>query len=96
MQSLKNQMSEYESLKSGQFPLEKLNIAHELPFILIKARIAQGLSQKDLAEQVGLEEHQIQQYEAKDYESATLATIRNVATVLYCGAGNPALAIKSD
>jgi DNA-binding XRE family transcriptional regulator len=96
LQSLKNQMSEYESLKSGQFPLEKLNIAHELPFILIKARIAQGLSQKDLAEQVGLEEHQIQQYEAKDYESATLATIRNVATVLYCGAGNPALAIKSD
>jgi DNA-binding XRE family transcriptional regulator len=95
LQDLKDQMREYESLKAGQFPMEKLKVADELPFILIKARIAQGLSQKDLAEQVGLEEHQIQQYEAKDYESATLATIRNVATVLYCGAGNPALAIKS-
>ena len=96
LQGLKNQMAEYESLKAGQFPLEKLKVADELPFILIKARIAQGLSQKDLAEKAGLTEEQLKEYEANDYSSATLSIIRYLAWVLSHPTGHPALVEKVD
>ena len=68
---LKEQLQEYEALKSGHFDLDALNAVAELPAVLIKARIAQGLRQKDLAERLGLKEQQIQRYEATDYATAS-------------------------
>ena len=54
----------------------------ELPRLLIKARIARGLSQKSLAGRLGLKEQQNQMYEASEYASASLARVRSVAEVL--------------
>ena len=79
---LESELREYESLKAGRFRLDDLNVVAVLPDVLIKARIAQGLSQKDLAQRIGLKEQQIQRYEATDYSSASLARIREVATAL--------------
>ena len=75
---LESELREYESLKAGEFQLDSLRVVAELPSILIKARIAQGLSQKDLAERIGLKEQQIQRYEATDYATANLARIKEV------------------
>ena len=50
---LEEELREYESLKAGKFPMDELSGVAELPTVLIKARIAQGLSQKDLAERLG-------------------------------------------
>ena len=77
---LESELKEYEALKSGQFQLDSLKVFADLPSILIKARIAQGLSQKELAERVGLKEQQIQRYEATDYASANLSRIKEVAS----------------
>ena len=77
---LESELSEYESLKEGEFQWDSLNIVADLPFILIKARIAQGLSQKELAERIGLKEQQIQRYEATDYATANLARIKEVVS----------------
>ena len=77
---LEEQLREYESLKAGQFQWDSLKLVADLPSILIKARIAQGLSQKELAERIGLKEQQIQRYEATDYASANLARIKEVAS----------------
>ena len=71
-------MREYESLKAGKFRWDSLSMVADLPLVLIKARIAGGLSQKDLAERVGLKEQQIQRYEATDYATANLARIKEV------------------
>ena len=79
---LESELREYESLKAGRFRLDDLNVVAVLPDVLIKARIAQGLTQKDLAQRIGLKEQQIQRYEATDYSSASLARIREVATAL--------------
>ncbi len=57
---LEKQLREYASLKAGHFELDALNAVTELPSSLIKARIARGLRQKDLAGQLGLQEQQIQ------------------------------------
>ena len=80
---LESELREYESLKAGEFQLDELNLVAELPTVLIKARIAQGLSQRELAEHIGVKEQQIQRYEATDYASASLARIREVANALY-------------
>jgi HTH-type transcriptional regulator / antitoxin HipB len=50
------------------FVLGSLN---DLPTTLIKARIAAGLTQKDLADKIGVREQQIQRYEANHYNSAS-------------------------
>ena len=80
---LEKELAEYEALKKGEFPMDGLNVVAGLPDVLIKARIAQGLTQKELAERMGLKEQQIQKYEASDYASASFARIREVADALY-------------
>lgn len=84
---LKSELREYESLKAGEFAIGDLKVVSGLPSMLIKARIAQGMSQKDLAERIGLKEQQIQRYEATDYSSASLSRIREVVNGLSLRAG---------
>ena len=79
---LKSELREYESLKAGLFEMDDLQVVADLPTMLIRARIARGLSQKDLAERIGLKEQQIQRYEATDYTSASLSRIIEVVSGL--------------
>ena len=79
---LESELREYESLKAGEFQIDGLKAVADLPTALIKARIAQGLSQKDLAERLGLKEQQIQRYEATDYASASLTRIKEIVSAL--------------
>ena len=69
--------------------MDSLKLVADLPSILIKARIAQGLSQRDLAERVGVKEQQIQRYEATDYASANLARLKEVAAVFRVKTDSP-------
>jgi transcriptional regulator with XRE-family HTH domain len=54
----------------------------DLPSALIQARIASGLSQKELAGRLNLKEQQIQRYEATEYASASLERINDVIRAL--------------
>src|SRR5438552_2633451 len=67
LDDLRTQLEEYEALKSGKYKVIELESLAELPRVLVQARIAAGLSQKDLAERLGLKEQQIQRYEATKY-----------------------------
>ena len=84
LDTLNDEIREYEALKAGGVPLDQ-NISasvESLPKALIRTRIAKGLTQKDLAERMGLKEQQIQRYEASGYESASLARISEIAWAL--------------
>jgi HTH-type transcriptional regulator / antitoxin HipB len=59
-----------------------LGSIEDLPTTLIKARIASGLTQKDLAEKIGVQEQQIQRYEANHYGSASFDRLRTIANAL--------------
>ncbi|MCE7885255.1 MAG: XRE family transcriptional regulator [Actinobacteria bacterium ATB1] len=48
----------------------------------IKARIARGWTQRDLAERLGVAEQQIQRYESTQYTSASLARLSDIAKAL--------------
>lgn len=79
---LQEQISDYESLRSGQQAVISLDSLEELPRAFIRARIAAGLTQRELAERMGLKEQQIQRYEATEYASADLARVNEVAKAL--------------
>lgn len=79
---LQDQIAEYEKLKKGKFSSAALNSVEGVPTNLIRARIALGWTQKDLAERLGTSEQQIQKYEATDYESASFKKIVEIATIL--------------
>jgi HTH-type transcriptional regulator/antitoxin HigA len=79
---LLEQVREYESLKSGAISISKANNLEELPKVLIQARIARGLTQRQLAEDLGIKEQQIQRYESEKYASASLTRLKEIAKVL--------------
>ncbi|MBM4026731.1 MAG: helix-turn-helix domain-containing protein [Planctomycetes bacterium] len=81
-EALSQQIQEYETLKSGTVEILKASSLEALPQILIRARIAKGLSQRELAEAVGLKEQQIQRYEAGEYASASIRRLADIAAAL--------------
>ena len=81
-ESLQDEIENYEALLNGQEKSFHLDSFDELPRTLIKARIASGLSQRELAGRLGLKEQQIQRYEATEYASASMARVSAVIAVL--------------
>ena len=80
---LSEQIREYGALKSGAVMVLKAATLEELPGILIRARIAQGLSQRELAQILGVKEQQVQRYESEEYASASLRRLAQVADALH-------------
>jgi transcriptional regulator with XRE-family HTH domain len=79
---LRAELDDYDALRSGHASIGHLTTLDDLPRILVRARIAAGMSQKALAERMGLKEQQIQRYESSDYSSASLSRLREVAKAL--------------
>jgi len=82
LQELQAQLDEYEALRSGRQQVLEVESFADLPRALIQARIAAGLSQKQLADRLGLKEQQIQQYEATEYASASIARVQEIIRAL--------------
>ena len=59
LDSLQSDLREYEGIKAGETPPPDLSYIAVVPQDLIRARIAYGLSQKELAERLGMPEQQI-------------------------------------
>ena len=76
------QLKEYAKLRSGKLRKLKTSTFQDLPTALIRARIARGLTQKDLARKLGLKEQQIQRYEETEYASASLNRVYEVIKAL--------------
>lgn len=82
LQELRDQLTEYEALRSGRVTVLEIDSLRELPEALIRARIVSGLTQKELAARLGLKEQQIQRYEARRYAGVSLERVDEIATAL--------------
>ena len=82
LKDLQAQAREFEQLQSGGRRVLQLQSLDELPGALIRARIARGMTQKQLAEKLGLKEQQIQRYEASGYAAASFERLREVVSAL--------------
>jgi HTH-type transcriptional regulator/antitoxin HigA len=82
LNELRLEAEEYEALKAGQVFITEVRDLKELPIILIKARIANGLKQSDLAKMLEMKEQQVQRYESELYSSSSLKTLLKIAELL--------------
>ncbi|MCU1413802.1 MAG: hypothetical protein JWN80_1142 [Microbacteriaceae bacterium] len=80
LDDLQAELAEYDALRDESL-IEASGIA-QLPTALIRARIARGLTQRQLAERVGVQEQAIQRYEAADYFGASFARLVEIANAL--------------
>lgn len=81
-------LADYEALRAGTVSSFAAEGLHDLPEILIRARIARGMSQKELGDFLGLKEQQIQRYEAERYRSASLERLIEIADALHVRISN--------
>jgi HTH-type transcriptional regulator / antitoxin HipB len=79
---------EYDNLKQQRTPIQ-IGSLDELAIGLIKARISTGMTQKELAAKIGVQEQQIQRYEENQYASASLARLTEIARALEIIFANP-------
>jgi HTH-type transcriptional regulator / antitoxin HipB len=80
--TLKQELAEYEELKSGRIVVFQIESFNDLPTALIKARIALGMTQKELAEKIDTQEQQIQRYEANHYHAISFNRLMKVVQAL--------------
>jgi hypothetical protein len=76
---LRTEIADYEALRDGRRRVLELNGLDELPRALIEGRIAAGLTQRNLADRLGVPEQQVQRYEATEYATVSLARLVEVA-----------------
>ena|SRR5215216_2795990 len=82
IKELQVQLEHYNALVNGKITEIKDKDINFLPTLLISARIAQGISQKGLADKLGIKEQQIQRYEVNAYEQASWVRIKQVVRAL--------------
>lgn len=82
LDELREELVDYEALRAGQRSVPNLASYMDLPRVLIQRRIALGLSQKDLAERLGMKEQQVQRYEATEYAAASFGRLQEVMRAL--------------
>ena len=79
---LRAEIADYEQLRSGQVSTFTAGTLAELATVLVKARVARGWTQRQLADALGMAEQQIQRYEANEYRSTSLARLCDIADTL--------------
>jgi HTH-type transcriptional regulator / antitoxin HipB len=94
LEEIQEEIKKYDALKEKPTVIEIESFA-EIPVALIKARIASGMTQKDLAEKLGMKEQQIQRYEANQYSSAGFHRLAEVADALEVTLNNSLLTLHS-
>ena len=82
IREITSELSEYSLLTSGQVSFSRSYALEELPSVLVKARIASGISQTQLAVRLNLKPQQIQRYESSGYLGASLARLIEVSRAL--------------
>lgn len=79
---LRAELESFDQLRAGTAQSFTADSLEELSTVLVKARIARGWTQRQLAAALDTAEQQIQRYEATNYRSASLARLCDVARAL--------------
>jgi HTH-type transcriptional regulator / antitoxin HipB len=75
------ELREYDGLKAGKVEIT-MGAIEDLPKVLIQKRISLGMTQKELAEKLGIKEQMVQRYESTAYESISCQRLIEVWNAL--------------
>ena len=79
---LREQIAEYERLRAGLVKRRNLSSLSELPKALIEARIAGRVTQKALADRLGISEQQVQRWESNAYSGVSVQRMQEIVDAL--------------
>jgi len=79
---LQGQLREYDRLRAGRVKQRTLRSLNELPKAIIEARIAARITQKGLADRLGVAEQQVQRWEASKYAGVSIERLQEVVDAL--------------
>lgn len=79
-QQLAEEVESYDRLKRGEF--DEVGNLRDIGHLLIAARIYRRLSQRDLAERLGVHESQVSRDERNEYHNITLERAARIIEVL--------------
>lgn len=79
-QQLKEEVESYERLRRGEF--EELRNLEGMGQLLVALRIAQGITQRELAERLGVHESQVSRDERNEYHGITVERTQRVLDAL--------------
>lgn len=79
---IKNDLEEHNRLKKGLESVLTADSFDDIGELVIKARIARGWSQADLAEALDMKQQQVQRYERNDWEKISLWRLQEVVEAL--------------
>jgi len=77
---LKEEVESYDRLRRGEF--DELSNLHGVGELLVVLRIAQGISQRELAERLGVHESQVSRDERNEYHGITVERAQRVLDAL--------------
>lgn len=83
IKQLEKEIEEYEKMKRS--PLPKVLHAHnpiEISHLLVRLRLARGLTQAQLAARLGCKQADISRLEREDYDGYTISTLEKIASIL--------------
>jgi DNA-binding Xre family transcriptional regulator len=83
--TLRREIADYQALSSGAVENIYVDSLEELPLGLIKARIARGLTHRQLADRLKVKAQQIQRWENDDYGSVSFNRLVEIANALEVG-----------
>ena len=82
IEEISSELAQYEAYKNGEDKEIPYSNFGEIYQVLINARIAQNMTQQQLAEKAGLHTQQIQKYEANEYQEVKFGTLTQIAYAL--------------
>jgi DNA-binding Xre family transcriptional regulator len=79
---INNEINEYNDIKNGKKKFFNFDSLQSISELLINARIARKLSQKELAQIVGVSQQQIHRWENTDYETTSFWRLLDISEAL--------------
>ena len=93
-EQLREEVASYENLKRGKF--EELRNFEGLGRMLVALRIARGVSQRELAERLGVHESQISRDERNEYHGITVQRAGKILDALGASTKTQVVSLDSD
>lgn len=82
IEDLRSELDEYEDLKEGRLLAFETDGMDSVGELVTRARIARGLSQAELAEELGMSQQQVARYERDGYQKISLWRLAEIAEAL--------------
>ncbi|CAN5511466.1 hypothetical protein BH11CYA1_BH11CYA1_50990 [soil metagenome] len=94
---LQAEIQQFDDIVEGKIQLSApVSYVDALPTLLISWRLAKHLTQKQLAERVGIHENLLQKYESENYSCVSLHIIAKIARILQADDNTPAPTVANN